>query len=86
MYEAMHTGMTTLCCPCHVNTLMKKVLDFIVKTPKNLYGKKEKHIRCVIITIKSFLPEPLVLQPPHKTEPLVIPIGNDNSQCVNAIN
>ncbi len=74
------------CCPCHVHTSMKKVVDLLVKTPKNLYGKRDKPIRWVIITIKSFLLNLLVLQPPHEKEPLVILVGNDINQCVNVIN
>jgi hypothetical protein len=40
---------------------MKKIDDFLEKTPKNPYGKKEKHICWVLIKTKFFLPEPLVL-------------------------
>jgi hypothetical protein len=32
------------CYPHHVSTSMKKIVDLLVKTPKNLYDKREKHI------------------------------------------
>jgi hypothetical protein len=72
---------------------MKEVVDPLVKTPKNLYGKREKHIYWVMVVIKAFLSlEVPVLQPPHEKELLVILslfkwVNNDNiGQCVNAIN
>jgi hypothetical protein len=34
---------------------MKKVVSLLMKILKNLYGKKEKHIYWVTVTIKSFL-------------------------------
>jgi hypothetical protein len=44
-----------LCCPLHVSTLMQKIVDLLVKTSKNLYGKRKKHICWVTVIIKSFL-------------------------------
>ncbi len=32
------------CYPCHVNTLMKKVVKLLVKTPKNFYDKRKKYV------------------------------------------
>jgi hypothetical protein len=32
------------CYPCHVSILMKKIIGLLVKTPKNLYGKRKKHV------------------------------------------
>jgi hypothetical protein len=34
---------------------MKKVVKLLVKTPKNLYGKKKKHVQWVMVVIKAFL-------------------------------
>jgi hypothetical protein len=34
---------------------MKKVVELLVKTPKNLYGKKKKHVQWVMVVIKAFL-------------------------------
>jgi hypothetical protein len=34
---------------------MKKVVDLLVKTPENLYGKRKKHVHWVTVVIKSFL-------------------------------
>lgn len=45
----------TLCCPHHVNTSMKKVVNLLLKTPKNLYGKRKKHVHWVIVMMKSLL-------------------------------
>jgi len=33
-----------ICYPCHVNTSIKKVVGLLVKTPKNLYGKRKKYV------------------------------------------
>lgn len=42
------------CLSRQVSTSMNKVIGLLVKASKNLYDKKEKHIRWVIIIIKSF--------------------------------
>jgi hypothetical protein len=34
---------------------MKEDVDMLVKTPKNLYNKREKHIHWVMVVIKPFL-------------------------------
>ncbi len=44
------------CYSHHVFTSMKKVVKRLVKTPKNLYVKRKKHIHWIMIMIKSFLP------------------------------
>jgi len=31
------------CYPHHVSTSMKKIVSLLVKTPENLYGKREKN-------------------------------------------
>jgi hypothetical protein len=34
---------------------MNKIVGLLVKTPKNLYGKRKKHVRWVTVPIKAFL-------------------------------
>jgi hypothetical protein len=34
---------------------MKKVVELLVKTPKNIYGKRKKHVCWIIVVINSFL-------------------------------
>jgi hypothetical protein len=81
-----------LCCPCHVNTSMKKVEGLLVKTLKTLYDKREKHMRWVTVTIKFFfhLSQQCHNHPMKKTCPLNQIYSNgvnndDISQCANAI-
>jgi hypothetical protein len=34
---------------------MKKVVELLVMTPENVYGKKKKHVQWVMVVIKAFL-------------------------------
>jgi hypothetical protein len=53
---------------------MKKVVELLVKTPKNLYGKKKKTCSMGNGRNKSLpSPEPPLQQPPHKKELLMVP-------------
>jgi hypothetical protein len=72
---------------------MNKIIGLLVKASKNLYGKKEKHIRWVIITIKSLfhLTHQRCSHLTKKNRPWyqVCSNGVDNDnidQCANAIN
>jgi hypothetical protein len=82
-----------ICYPSHVNTLVKKVLGQLVKTPKNFYGKKKKFFCWVIVARKSFLhlSHHCYNHPIRKSCPwyqvCLNGISNDNiDQCANAIN
>jgi hypothetical protein len=48
-------GLHAFCCPHHVSTAMKKIVKLLVKTSKNIYGKKKKHVRWIMVMITSFL-------------------------------
>ncbi len=70
---------------------MKKVVGLLVKTSKNLYGKREKHICNDCDKIHPSL-EPPMTHSPHKKKLPMIPSllkwanNNDVDQCANAIN
>jgi hypothetical protein len=51
---------------------MKKVVGLLIKTSKNLYGKKKKHICNDRDKIHPSLKPPMT-HPPHEKKPLVIP-------------
>jgi hypothetical protein len=65
---------SAFCCLCHVSILMKEAINLPVKTSKNLYGKREKHIHWVMVVIKPFLQQSYQCHShPHKKKPRVIP-------------
>jgi hypothetical protein len=47
-------GLFAFCCPHHISTSIAKVVE--VKTIKNLYCSRKKHVCCIVIVIKSSFP------------------------------
>jgi hypothetical protein len=73
LYNATDTHNTNkgvssaFCCPHHVSTSINVFVKLLMKTIKNLYDKRKKHVCWImIVIILFFLHKLLLLQPSHQ--------------------